>query len=185
MYILFTLVFSDYFSAFVCTVSGFVNLTEDSPLASRYRALSSSSNAFVDEVNTFLREIQSLAETSRRRLFESYEAANFPRINRTVGICLPRARSYPLKEIEDSPKSVENETLDIPFQTPLLAQLSLELVEVDDTDNPFESLFPIHPIKEDIKSITARINLASAKTGIFATLNLILKERRLLVNPKE
>ena len=169
----------------MCSVSGFVNLTDNSPFASSHRALSSSSNAFVDEVNTFLREIQSLAETSRRRLFESYEAANFPRINRTVGICLPRARSYPLKEIEDSPKSVENETLDIPFQTPLLAQLSLELVEVDDTDNPFESLFPIHPIKEDIKSITARINLASAKTGIFATLILILKERRLLVNPKE
>ena len=167
MYILFTLVFSDYFSAFVCTVSGFVNLTEDSPLASRYRALSSSSNAFVDDVNTFLREIHSLAETSRRRLFESHGLTNFPRVNRTVGICLPRAGSYPLKAIEDSPKSVENETQVVSFQTPLIAQLSLELVEVDDTDNPFESLYPIHPIKEDIKSITARINLASAKTGIF------------------
>ena len=150
----------------MCSFTDSLNLTSGSSPASGFYSSSSSFNAFVDDMNSFIREINSLAGISHKRLFQNYKATSFPRMNRTLDICLPKAHTIAVNEAIESPKSVENRTLEIPFQTPLVNQIALELVEVDSVDNPFESLFPIHPIKDDIKSITARINLASAKTGI-------------------
>lgn len=162
----FPIVFFDFSNAFVCPASDIANLTDESCPDPGVLANSITFHPFVENVSSLFREFPPIVEISRKRLLENHRTASFPKLNRTLGICLPRVRHYTLKEANDFPKTVENDSQEVFFQSPLVAPVSLDLVEVDSTDNPFESLSPIHPIKDDIKSITARINLASAKTGM-------------------